>query len=293
MVHLRIGHLPSLFPGRAGQRLLRTHSTPTRRRSEPWLVHAVSAERAASSDAAATPMRRSVCHSLADLSACSCGLPSLHPRQRGLIDDGQSSTTSCVSVDACSRSSMSLRDGATTRTANVCRRPKASSCSSSKTGTSCPACTRDPLGSPSCSTRSPQPRPDSGVGTLRMTARAGSSRRHQTTSGLSIGETRMGTGPRFISIGPAPGGTSMPYLDQACLAVSQSPKAVAAMPRFHQMGGSFGSSSAARLLKDLQSDQRRSNLAISPRLNHGTDQEGASTDAYAYAMRATPRCPRA
>jgi len=195
LVHLRIGHLPSLFPGRAGQRLLRTHSIPTRRRPEPWLVHAVSAERAASSDAAATPMRRSVCHSLADLSACSCGLPSLHPRQRGLIDDGQSSTTSCASVDACSTSSMSLRDGATTRTANVCRRPKASSCSSSKTGTSCPACTRDPLGSPSCSTRSPQPRPDAGVGTLRMTARA-----NRTSPGWNVYAVTRPSLPRGLPI---------------------------------------------------------------------------------------------
>ena len=59
-------------------------------------------------------------------------------------------------------------------------------------------------GSPSCRTKSRKRRPDSGVGRLSMMARAGSTRVHQTTSGHSFGLTRIGVGPRSISIGPAP-----------------------------------------------------------------------------------------
>ncbi len=61
--------------------------------------------------------------------------------------------------------------------------------------------TRSPLGTPSCSTTSPQRRPEDGSGIESTSIRAGSSRRPQTTSASPSGESRTAALPSSIPVG--------------------------------------------------------------------------------------------
>ena len=104
-------------------------------------------------------------------------------------------------------------------------------------GTAGPAAvTRSPCGTPSCSTTSPQRRPEDGSGMDSTSIRAGSSRRPQTTSASPSGDSRTAALPSSMPTGsPARRlrrrpGTFSPYACQARRASGQSWSAVAAMP---------------------------------------------------------------